>query len=88
MEPVSFMCGVIAGEGACIVMYIFWRNLNFSTGQSTGHIIKKSNKPTCPYCGSKKLAYTEKPGILWCQICGKENDGTTKVTKTENNPTN
>lgn len=87
VEPISFYIGVLSGQGSFVIAFIL--------AKLTKHLVQKEQKFTssekkkdqtlCPKCESKKIAYTQVPGLLWCQSCGNEfkngNPTATKQTK-------
>lgn len=70
IDPVSFLWGVLGGQGSLIIAFILAK----VTRPLLNEKFKKEKQGglTCPRCQSHKVAYTQEPGLLWCQSCGKE----------------
>lgn len=79
-DPISFMWGVILGQISMILGIIFSWIYSVFFGKLK-KVKQKKIENVCPYCGSKRIGNSEKPGVMFCAMCFKEFNNVGKPNK-------
>lgn len=85
----AFFWGVLCGQGSFVIAFLLAKITKPLLTQKFG-AKSKEDAILCPRCQSAKVAYTQEPGLLWCQACGKEwengKDNIKKPANTKESP--